>query len=59
MGTKINVGSKNGSKLGKDIGVNIDSKIGIESQSWGSSSHSHLSSKSLNENLANLSKDWD
>jgi len=33
MSTRINVGSGIGSKWGKDTGVNIDSKIGIESQS--------------------------
>ena len=27
MGTEINVGSENGSKLGKDIGVNIVQKL--------------------------------
>ena len=31
MGTKINVGSENGSKLGKDTGVNIDSKFETKS----------------------------
>jgi len=40
MGTGINVGSEIGSKSGKDTGLNIDSKIEIESQSWGSGSHS-------------------
>ena len=54
----INVGSENWSKLGKDTGVNIDSKMGTESQGWGSGSHSHLSSISLNEKLANLSNVW-
>jgi len=39
MGTDINVGSKIRSKSNKDIGVNIDSKIEIESPSWGSRSH--------------------
>ena len=36
MGTGINVGSENWSKLGKNTGVNMDSKMGTESQSWGS-----------------------
>ena len=40
MGTRINVGSENWSKLGKNTGVNIDSKMGTESQSWESDSHS-------------------
>ena len=44
MDTRINVGIENGSNLGKDTGVNIDSKIGIESQSCGSGSHSYSSS---------------
>jgi len=34
MDTGINVGSENESKLVKDIGVNIDSKIGAELQGW-------------------------
>jgi len=55
----INVGSENWSKLRKGTGVNIDSKMGTESQSWGSESHSHSSSVSLNKKLANLSKVWD
>jgi len=58
MSTGINVGSRNWSKLGKDTGVNIDSKIGTESQDWGSGLHSYSSSISLNEKLANLSKVW-
>ena len=37
--TGINVGSGNWSKLGKNIGVNIDSKMGTESESWGLGSH--------------------
>ena len=37
----INVGSKNWSKLGKDTGVNIDSKMETESQDWGSG-HIHI-----------------
>jgi len=41
MGTRINVGLKNGSKLDKDTEVNIDSK---KSQSCGSGSHSYSSS---------------
>ena len=56
MGTRINVGSRNWSKLGKNTGVNIDLKMKIESQSWGLGSHSHSSSISLNEKLANLFK---
>jgi len=52
--TRINVGSRNGSNLGKDAGVNIDSKIGIESQSCGSGTHSYSSSISLKWKLANL-----
>ena len=44
MGTDINVGSKIRSKSNKDIGVNIDSKIGAESQSWGLESYSQSSS---------------
>ena len=51
IGTRINVGSRNESKLGKDTGVNIDSKFETKSRSWGSRSHSHSSSISLNENL--------
>ena len=35
MSTGINVGSGNWSKLGKNTGVNIDSKMETESQSWG------------------------
>ena len=38
MDAGINVGA--GSKLGKDTEVNIDSKMGTESQGWGSGSHS-------------------
>ena len=57
MGTGINVGSRIESKLSKDTRVNIDSKIRTESQNWRSGSH--LSSISLNEKLANLSKIWD
>ena len=44
MVTGINVGLKNVSKLGKDTGVNIDSKIRIDSQSYKSGSHSCSSS---------------
>ena len=40
MGMGINVGLENWSKLGKNIGVNIDPKMKTESQSWGSGSHS-------------------
>ena len=40
MDTGINVGSGNGSNLGKDTGVNIDSKIGTESQGWRLGSYS-------------------
>jgi len=58
MDRGINVGSGNGSKLVKDIGVNIDLKMGTESQVWGWGSHSQSSSISLNEKLANLSKAW-
>ena len=47
MGTGINVGSENWSKLGKDTGVNTDSKMETESQSWGSGSHSQSNSISL------------
>ena len=39
MGTETNVGSENWSKLGKNTRVNIDSKMGTESQGWGSGSH--------------------
>jgi len=56
--TGINVSLKNWSKLGKDTGVNIDSKMKTESQGWGSRSHSHSSSISLNAKLANLFKVW-
>jgi len=35
MGTGINVGSGNWSKLGKNTGVNIDSKMRTESQKLG------------------------
>ena len=56
MATGINVGSGNWSKLGKDTRVNIDSKMVTESQDWRSGSHSHSSSISLNEKLANFSK---
>ena len=55
MDTGINVGSENGSNLGKDTGVNIDSKIRIESQSCGSGLHSCSSSILLKWKLANLS----
>ena len=58
MGNGINVGSGNWSKLGKDIGVNVDSKMVTKSQGWGSGSHSHLTSTSLNGKLANLFKVW-
>ena len=34
MGTEINVGSGNWSKLGKNTRINIDSKMGTELQSW-------------------------
>jgi len=51
MDTGINVGSGNGSNLGKDAEVNIDSKIGIESQSCGSDSHSYQVQFHWNENL--------
>ena len=44
MGTGINVGSKNWSILGKNTRVNIDSKMRIESQGWGSGLYSHSSS---------------
>ena len=47
MGTEINIRSGIGFKSGMDIGVNIDSKIRTESQSWGSESHSYSSSISL------------
>ena len=40
MGIRINIDSGIGSKLGKDTGVNINSKIETELQSWGSDSHS-------------------
>ena len=40
MGTRINIGSENWPKLGKNTGVDIDSKMETESQSWGSGSHS-------------------
>ena len=39
MDTGINVGSGNESKSVKDIRVNIDLKMGTESQVWGSGSH--------------------
>ena len=55
---KINIGSENWSKLGKDTRVNIDLKIGTESQGWGLGLYSHSSSISLNEKLANLFKLW-
>ena len=42
MGTKTD--SKMLIKLGNEIGVNIDSGIWTGSQSWGSKSHSLLSS---------------
>ena len=58
MSKGINVGLENWSKLGKKTGVNIDSKMGTESQGWGSVSHSHSNSISLNEKLANLFKNW-
>ena len=32
--------------------------MGTESQGWGSGSHSHSSTISLNENFANLFKVW-
>ena len=60
MGTEINVGSKNWSKLGKNTGVNIDSKMETESQSCGLDSHSQSTSISLKWKLDNSSKvcDW-
>jgi len=58
MDMRINVGSENWSKLVKNIRVNIDSKMRIESQCWRSGSHSHSSSISLNEKLNNLSRVW-
>ena len=58
MDTRINVGLGNGSNFGNDSGVNVDSKIGIESQSYGSGSHSYSSSISLKWKLANLSMGW-
>ena len=45
--TEINLSLENESDLGKDTRVNIDSKIGVESQSCGSGSHSYSSSISL------------
>jgi len=54
----IYVGSKNWSKLSKNTGVNIDSKMGSESQGWRSGSHSYSSSISLNGKLANLFMVW-
>ena len=39
MGKGINVGLENCSKLGKDAGVNIDSKMETKSQGWGMGSH--------------------
>ena len=56
MDRRITVGSRNASKLVKDIGINIDLKMEIESQVWGSGSYSESSSILLNEKLANLSK---
>ena len=51
IGTRINVGSENWSKSGKDIGVNINSKMRTESQSWGSD-HIHIQVQFYwNENL--------
>ena len=41
IGTGINVGSRNWSKLGKDTRINIDSKMETESQDWGSG-HIHI-----------------
>ena len=58
MNTRINVGSKTWSKLGKDAEVNIDSNMKTESQGWESWSYSHSSSISLNEKLVNLFKVW-
>jgi len=40
------------------VKVNIDLKMGTESQGYGSGSHSHSISVSLNEKLANISKVW-
>ena len=45
MGTGINVGLGNWSKLGKNTGVNIDSKMETESQSWDRAHiHNHIQS---------------
>ena len=41
MGTGINVGSRNWSKLGNDTEVNIDSKMKADSQGWGRG-HMHI-----------------
>ena len=51
IGTEINIGLENRSKLGKDIRVNIDSKMGTETQSWRSGSYSHSSQSHSMENL--------
>ena len=58
MDAGINIGSENGSNLGKDTEINIDSRMETESQGWRSGSYSNLSSISLNEKHANLSKVW-
>ena len=55
MDMGISFGLRIVSKSGKDIRVNIDSKIETESQSWGSESHSCSSSISLKCKLANSS----
>jgi len=51
MDMRINGDSKNGSKSVKDIRVNIDLKMGSESQGWRLNSHSQSSFISLNGNL--------
>jgi len=58
IGMGISVDSGIGSKSGKDIGVNINSKIRSESQNLRSGSHWLSSSIFLKWKLVNLSIVW-
>ena len=56
MGTGINIGSENWSKLGNDTGVNIKSKMETESQGWGQGHiHIHIQSHWM-KNLPSCSR---
>jgi len=52
IGTGISVGSGFGSKSGKDIGVNNDSKFETKSQNWRSNSYNVQVKFHWNKNLS-------